>query len=145
VNLGLVMAHLRAVSLVFVSTLALACGDDGGETPADTESASTDTGSSANTTSAGLDDDDDDDSTMAESSSGGGSTSSDPTTGAVDSSGTDSTGGSDGSDSSGGEESQRVLLAVGYGGIRVRSLDDGQTWQDYTQLVDSGGDDMRNP
>jgi hypothetical protein len=41
-----------------------------------------------------------------------------------------------------GEPEQRVLIAVGYGGMRVRSLDDGHTWQDYTQLGDDGGDDM---
>jgi hypothetical protein len=35
-----------------------------------------------------------------------------------------------------------VTIAVGYGGMRVRSLDDGQTWQDYVQLAPSGGDDM---
>jgi hypothetical protein len=35
-----------------------------------------------------------------------------------------------------------VLLAVGYGGMRVRSLDDGHSWQDYGQLASNGGDDM---
>lgn len=44
--------------------------------------------------------------------------------------------------STGEPPGQRVLLAVGYGGMRVRSLDDGLTWQDYTQLGDAGGDDF---
>jgi hypothetical protein len=37
-----------------------------------------------------------------------------------------------------------VFLAVGYGGRRVRSLDDGMTWVDDQQLEASGGDDMMN-
>jgi len=47
-------------------------------------------------------------------------------------------------DSSSGEPpmGQPVTIAVGYGGMRVRSLDDGQTWQDYVQLAPDGGDDM---
>ena len=34
-----------------------------------------------------------------------------------------------------------VLVAVGYGGMRVRSTDQGRTWTDYTQLAADGGDD----
>lgn len=34
-----------------------------------------------------------------------------------------------------------VLVAVGYGGMRVRSTDQGLTWSDYTQLAADGGDD----
>lgn len=34
-----------------------------------------------------------------------------------------------------------VFVAVGYGGRRLRSTDDGQTWTDDQQLVDAGGDD----
>ncbi len=37
-----------------------------------------------------------------------------------------------------------VFLAVGYGGRRVRSLDDGVTWMDDQQLEASGGDDQEN-
>jgi hypothetical protein len=35
-----------------------------------------------------------------------------------------------------------VFVAVGYGGRRVRSLDDGQTWVDDASLEPMGGDDM---
>jgi len=35
-----------------------------------------------------------------------------------------------------------VLVAVGYGGIRVRSDDDGRSWTDYAQLRDGGTDDQ---
>lgn len=34
-----------------------------------------------------------------------------------------------------------VFLAVGYGGRRVRSVDDGKTWQDDQSLEANGGDD----
>ena len=75
----------------------------------------------------------------AESSSGDapatGTTGPDPDTG--------SEGTSEGSESSSGDPpGEPVTIAVGYGGMRVRSLDDGQTWQDYVQLGPSGGDDM---
>ena len=50
----------------------------------------------------------------------------------------------DGTDGSSGDPppGQPVTIAVGYGGMRVRSLDDGLTWQDYVQAVPGGGDDM---
>ncbi len=37
-----------------------------------------------------------------------------------------------------------VFVAVGYGGRRIRSLDDGATWVDDQELEASGGDDMEN-
>jgi hypothetical protein len=37
-----------------------------------------------------------------------------------------------------------VFVAVGYGGRRLRSLDDGKTWQDDQQLEANGGDDQEN-
>jgi hypothetical protein len=37
---------------------------------------------------------------------------------------------------------EHVIVAVGYGGMRVRSLDNGVSWVDYTQLADDGGDDQ---
>lgn len=52
-------------------------------------------------------------------------------------------GSGEGSDSTGEEPlGDRVLFAVGYGGIRVRSLDGGHTWQDLVQLGSNGGDDQ---
>jgi hypothetical protein len=60
-----------------------------------------------------------------------------------------STGDPDGTSDSGSGDTtgepppgEPVTIAVGYGGMRVRSLDDGQTWQDYVQLAPNGGDDM---
>lgn len=49
-----------------------------------------------------------------------------------------------GSDSSSGDPplGEPVTIAVGYGGMRARSLDDGHSWQDYVQLGPDGGDDM---
>jgi hypothetical protein len=57
-------------------------------------------------------------------------------------SGSETTASSADESSTGEPPGQRVLLAVGYGGMRVRSLDDGQSWQDYGQLASNGGDDM---
>jgi hypothetical protein len=37
-----------------------------------------------------------------------------------------------------------VFVAVGYGGRRLRSVDDGQTWIDDQWLEDAGGDDFYN-
>ena len=109
---------------------------------AETSASSGGSGDGSTTASASTSADDGSTTTSGMSSGGAASTSGEATSTGLDSSDADSTGDSDGSDSSGGDEGQRVLLAVGYGGIRVRSLDDGQSWQDYTQLVDSGGDGM---
>lgn len=57
-------------------------------------------------------------------------------------SGSETTASSADESSTGEPPGQRVLLAVGYGGMRVRSIDDGQSWQDYVQLANDGGDDM---
>ncbi|MEM9463381.1 MAG: hypothetical protein AAGF11_55075 [Myxococcota bacterium] len=55
----------------------------------------------------------------------------------------DTSGSGSGSSSSGAPPmGEPVTIAVGYGGMRVRSLDDGVTWQDYTQLSPNGEDDM---
>lgn len=61
-------------------------------------------------------------------------------TGEPDTGAADDTGGS----SSSGEPppGEPVTIAVGYGGMRARSLDDGLTWQDYVQSNPAGGDDM---
>jgi hypothetical protein len=45
------------------------------------------------------------------------------------------------SDASTGPEPTGVFVAVGYGGRRTRSIDDGRTWTDDQQLVPNGGDD----
>ena len=74
-----------------------------------------------------------------------GSGSGDPTTGmpattaSMDSTGPGAT---DGSDSTGAPLGDPVFVAVGYGGMRVRSIDDGNTWNDFVQIADDGGDDQ---
>jgi hypothetical protein len=60
-------------------------------------------------------------------------------TGEPDTGAADDTGGSSSGEPPPGEP---VTLAVGYGGMRARSLDDGLTWQDYVQSNPGGGDDM---
>lgn len=120
-------------ALVLVSTLALlpACegagaGDSsaestgtgstgsGGPTAGETDAPATDSGETdaAGSTSGGAD------STSGDASSDGGDSSGEPPMG------------------------EPVTVAVGYGGMRVRSLDHGQTWQDYVQEIPNGGDDM---
>jgi hypothetical protein len=47
-------------------------------------------------------------------------------------------------DSAGDAALTGVFVAVGYGGRRLRSLDDGMTWVDDQQLEASGGDDQEN-
>jgi hypothetical protein len=60
----------------------------------------------------------------------------------VDAGGTTGTGGSTSlQDASTGPGPSGVFVAVGYGGRRVRSIDDGRTWTDDQQLVANGGDD----
>jgi hypothetical protein len=46
------------------------------------------------------------------------------------------------SSDSGTVPAEPVVVAVGYGGIRVRSVDRGFTWTDPTELAVGGGDDM---
>ncbi|MCX4242558.1 hypothetical protein OEB96_18155 [Paraliomyxa miuraensis] len=121
-------------SLVFVLVLlglALSgCGDDG----------SSDGGSSTTgedpASSSGVDPSTGADPSTGEPGTGSSSSGSEPTTGEPD--------GTDDTDSTGEEPppGDPVTIAVGYGGMRVRSLDDGQTWQDYAQLIPNGGDDM---
>lgn len=41
-----------------------------------------------------------------------------------------------------GGEGSSVIVGVGYGGVRVRSLDEGATWIDETHLSAAGEDDM---
>jgi hypothetical protein len=43
--------------------------------------------------------------------------------------------------SSSGPEPSGVFVAVGYGGRRIRSVDDGRTWTDDVSAVANGGDD----
>ncbi|MCA9709933.1 MAG: hypothetical protein KDK70_29105 [Myxococcales bacterium] len=111
--------------------LASGCGDDG---PGSADDAASD--SSSGTT------------THATGTTGSDAGSSDATslgTTSVDPDGSDSgstDAGEDESSSGDPPQGDPVTIAVGYGGMRVRSLDDGLTWQDYTQEAPSGGDDM---
>jgi hypothetical protein len=91
-------------------------------------------GSSATTGSGGATS-----SSSAETSSGAGGTSDASSTGAggasTGSSGTGGAGGAAG-------EPKGTFVAVGYGGRRVRSTDDGVTWTDDVSIDPSGGDDL---
>ena len=116
-----------------LAVLLVSCGSDDG--PADAREA---TATDSDTTSAATEPTA---STAAESSTG----SAGPTTADQTSDTTVGTSGGEetGTDSSTGEPpGQPVHVAVGYGGMRVRSLDGGHTWEDYVQLAGNGGDDM---
>jgi len=79
--------------------------------------------------------------TSVDGSSGTGEATSESTGAQLDTGEPETT--TDSADSSGEPPmGQPATIAVGYGGMRVRSLDDGLTWQDYVQLGPSGGDDM---
>lgn len=123
-------AHPSIRSLWLAVALA-GCGDDGS---GDGELASTGEPSSSSTTepapSTGPVPTSSSDDAM------GSSTTADASTSAIGDT-TDSTG-----DTAEPPPGDPVTIAVGYGGMRVRSLDDGQTWQDYVQLAPGGGDDM---
>ena len=114
-------ATVLAAALSLFSALASACSSDDGEAASTSSSAgpTTEPGSTSAT--------DPTETTTSADSTGG--------TGAAD-----TTGGADDS-STGTPPGARVVVGVGYGGMRVRSLDDGNTWQDYVQLGDAGGDD----
>jgi hypothetical protein len=122
------LASRRPRSLALASTLciAIACGDDSSAT--DQGASSSDTGTTSG------DPGSTDDATSTDSGA-------DPTS--SDSADPDSSGG-DGSstEDTGTPTGDPVIFAVGYGGIRVRSLDDGVTWTDHVQLADDGQDDM---
>ena len=76
------------------------------------------------------------------STSSDGATESSTTETPADTSTSDPDGTTDSTDDTAEPPGDPVTIAVGYGGMRVRSLDDGQTWQDYVQLAPNGGDDM---
>lgn len=129
------MQGLRRVLFSSLVVALAGCSDDG---PSDGGLASTGEGGTSS-------------STGAEASTGPEPGSSDGSTGSSSTGSEASTGepGEPGSSSSGeatdtGEPpvGDPVTIAVGYGGMRVRSLDDGLTWQDYVQSGPNGGDDM---
>lgn len=139
----MIAQHARAPAWLLLVGLALACGDDGstgGDTAPDDSGTETETSSSQGSDSGA---DAPDASTTADPDG----TSSAGTTGADDTStGTSSSGAADasttGASSTGGETGDPVVIAVGYGGLRVRSVDGGTTWQDETRIANNGGDDM---
>jgi hypothetical protein len=83
---------------------------------------------------------------MATGSGGAASSTADATTAGSGGSGgasSASAGSTTGSGGAGGAEVEPsgTFVAVGYGGRRIRSTDDGQTWTDDVSLNDAGGDD----
>lgn len=130
------MRHIRVCIAISTVMWSSGCGDDSGGTDdgmASTAGSSSTAGPVTATTQ---------DTTSDPVSSTG---LPDPSTGPMSSTGAmDSTGPSatDGSDSTGAALGDPVFVAVGYGGMRVRSVDDGNTWDDYVQIADNGGDDQ---
>lgn len=110
------------------------CGDDSSGGAQDASSETTNSAPSSDSTTASSPPDPSAGTEVTGSTTGPGLDPDDPDTDDPDTSGSGSSG-----ELPMGEP---VTIAVGYGGMRVRSLDDGVTWQDYTQLSPNGGDDM---
>lgn len=134
---------MKALLLLWVGPLMASlggCGDDGsgsannassGDIPASTS------GPTAATNTTGDGGPPDDTTTAGPSDPDSGTDSLD--TDGLDTDDPDPSAGSSGGDPPPGDP---VTVAVGYGGMRARSLDDGLTWQDYVQIAPAGGDDM---